>query len=178
MEKIKIQFQKDKKEIKPSHFRIRELLGWLGMLLPFILIIGQIITVENPRKGPVFLNSISHYHYSNVGIIFTGVLMSFALLLISYKGIEDKSKYLTDNNITNLAGVLAIIVVLIPTKYAVGLEHTPNCHSSDFLSNIHLISAGAFLSLLLVLLLVLILIIVSFFGWKLLRFFSLDFHGY
>ncbi|MFK8039041.1 MAG: hypothetical protein AB8B74_12170 [Crocinitomicaceae bacterium] len=141
--------QRQTKEVNVNLFRIRELLGWLGMLLPFILLGGNAIIIKTLDKDlPILLNSISHYHYSYVGIVFTGILMAFALLLVSYKGENDGSYWLSDNSITNLAGFFAVVVVLIPTDYDSGLLKTPNTHCEPYLMYIHLGCAGAFLALL------------------------------
>ena len=135
--------------IKPSEYRIRELLGWLGILLPYILVLANAIALNiTNTQGEALLPSISHYHYSFAGLIFTGVLMAFALLLISYKGYKDSSTWFTDNNITNLAGAFAMVVVLVPTTWESGLLTTPNKHVDDTLGLIHLGAAGLFLALL------------------------------
>ena len=134
-----------------SHYRIRELLGWLGVLLPFILLAGNalILNLKGDTTHPL-LNSISHYHYSYMGLVFTGVLMAFSLLLISYKGYPEKGKFFSDNNITNLAGFFALIAVLVPTEFVEGvnLMETPNLHTNPRLGFLHLACAGLFLILL------------------------------
>lgn len=140
-----------KHQVQSSHYRIRALLGWLGVLLPFILLAGNalILNLKGDTTNPL-LNSISHYHYSYMGLVFTGVLMAFSLLLISYKGYPEKDVFFSDNVITNLAGFFALIAVLIPTEfiYGAGLMETPNLHTNPLLRNMHLGSAGLFLFLL------------------------------
>ncbi len=133
-----------------NHYRIRELLGWLGLLLPFILWGGNAIAIAvSDTYGESLLHSVSHYHYSYVGSIFSGVLMAFALLLISYKGHRDEIKWWkTDNTITNLAGFFAIIVVIVPTIPYLYVPMTPNTHYNYISYYIHLGSAGVFLALL------------------------------
>lgn len=134
--------------MKKNKYRIRELIGWLGILLPILLVGGnKLILVLNNEVGPIWLTSISHYHYTYSGVIFTGFLMAFGFLLISYKGYDD-GEFFSDNKITNFAGMCAIIVVLIPTKYKAGLDCTPNYHTDDIFGAIHLITAGIFIVLL------------------------------
>ena len=106
---------------------LRRNIGILGLFLPFILLIGA-----GPRP------SISHYYYTNMGIVFTGVLWAFGLMLISYKG------HRGDDKITNIAGFLIIIVSLIPTSHLAGESVAVNAHQNAVLNKIHLFSAGLF----------------------------------
>ncbi|QLG46028.1 hypothetical protein [Costertonia aggregata] len=94
---------------RPADYRIRKLIGILGLTLPFMLWVlndGQL------------LSSISHYYYlTNPSLCFIIVLSSLALFLISYKGYtSDKGELINDNWITNIAGVAALAVVIIPTS--------------------------------------------------------------
>jgi hypothetical protein len=132
-----------------SSYRIKELLGWLGLLLPYVLLSSNAILLSyNKKTNDILLPSISDYHYSYVGIVFTGILMAFGLLLISYKGMLEENTFWTDNRITNIAGVLAIVVVCIPTRMdKVSAMITPNAHNADLYSTLHLSAAGLFLVL-------------------------------
>lgn len=131
-----------------SYFRIRKTIGILGMLLPFLIVIfhGE------------FLASISHYYYGKSSVIFTSVLTAFGLFLISYKGYEKDSGHekFSDNFITNIGGIAAILVVIFPTSCAGShSEIIENMilsgsyplfgHNSIVLNAIHLLSAGLFL---------------------------------
>ena len=86
-----------------SYLAIRKAIGWLGLLLPFILLIGNYVInkldVLNSNffirtdcyKVPYasagsFKFSISHYYYSTVGELFTGVMCAVALFMFCYKG--------------------------------------------------------------------------------------------
>ena len=95
--------------LQRSDYRIRLLIGTLGILLPVALIIA---------KGSV-LASISHYYYNNVAsLIFIIILSAFGLLLPSYKGyrIDPKTEIISGDFITNIGGLAALLVVIIPTS--------------------------------------------------------------
>jgi len=128
-----------------SYYRIRQLIGILGILLP--------VLVVNFYGG--LLSSISHYYYTKSAVFFIIILSAFSLLLISYKGYprDRKTEFLSDNLLTHIAGISALMVVLIPTDCSgtVNYEICEVCHyqlyghNSSLLGNIHLIFAGIFL---------------------------------
>lgn len=117
-----------------SYRQMRKAVGWLGMLLPFVLlIINYAINKLNVLNDSGFVRtecytgyfacssyktSISHYYYSTVGELFTGVLCAVALFMFCYKGYPKKEgeKGLTDNAMCNLAGIFALGVVIFPTS--------------------------------------------------------------
>ncbi len=115
-----------------SYLKIRKAIGWMGMLLPLVLLFGNYaINKFNLLNNPFFLNatcgaykptnsfkfSVSHYYYSTVGELFTGVLCAVALFMFCYKGhaLREGEKGLSDNATTNLAGFFALGVVIFPT---------------------------------------------------------------
>lgn len=136
-----------KKDILYSYYRIRKIIGLLGILLPILVFAfhGEL------------LSSISHYYYANSAVFFIAILFAFGLLLISYKGYEkDKdTEIFSDNLITHIGGIAAILVVLVPTA-CIGsnsAEITNMCqlqnyplfgHDNDIIRLIHLASAGVF----------------------------------
>jgi len=117
-----------------SYLGLRKTIGWLGMLLPFMLLIGNYVVnkldILNPDvfiktdcsdpylAGCFFKFSISHYYYSTVGELFTGILIAVALFMFSYKGYKRLAgeKGFTDNALTNFAGIFALGVVIFPTS--------------------------------------------------------------
>ncbi len=144
-----------KQKLGNSQYRLRQLIGYLGVLLP-------IIVYWNHGK---LLSSISHYYYTSSSVFFIGILFAFGLILIAYKGYpknpEDKRpkkrEWLNDSQLTTIAGVLILIAVIIPTRCSNSLDIAlPQCdqnylfgHKDEFLMNtIHLPSAGGFLSIL------------------------------
>ena len=137
-----------RQELQRSDYRIRKLIGVLGLALPFLL----------PISESQFLSSISHYYYlSFSSLLFIIILSSFGLFLISYKGYESRdSEKISDDMLTNIGGLAALIVVFFPT-YCTGSESEaidalckngdyPLLGHNDKLTNtIHLVSAGIFI---------------------------------
>ena len=116
-------------------------LGILGVSLPFVLWLGD------GHLAP----SISHYYYTDFGIYFTGVLFAFGLFLYTYKGYEPENEKISDNWLTNIAGLFAIGTALVPTSFFPDDSQLtfggPNAHTNSTLGLIHLLFAGAFLTI-------------------------------
>lgn len=137
------------KDLQHSDYRIRKLIGTLGLLLPFMVYFA---------KGE-FLASISHYYYSTLSsLIFIIVLSAFGLFLLSYKGykIDNTTEKISDDFLTNIGGLAALVVVLVPTAcYDSGSEtiealcNTPLeplfGHVDKTANTIHLVAAGIFI---------------------------------
>lgn len=137
------------KELQPSDYRMRKLVGTLGLILPLLL----------PIAEGEFLSSISHYYYKSLSsIFFIVILSSFGLFLISYKGykIDKTTEKISDDIITNIGGFAALIVVLIPTSCSgstssfieafCAIEKWPLLgHNGYWLNIVHLVSAGIFI---------------------------------
>lgn len=94
--------------LRQSDYRIRKLIGVLGVSLPIALPLLADRTI---------ISSISHYYYlSAPSLYLIIVLSSLGLFLISYKGYtKDHDELINDDWLTNLAGIAALFVVLIPT---------------------------------------------------------------
>ncbi|MRI02189.1 hypothetical protein GH721_16715 [Kriegella sp. EG-1] len=135
-------------DLQHSDYRIRKLIGVLGLALPFLL----------PLTESQFLSSISHYYYLPFSsLLFTIILSSFGLFLISYRGYTiDESESISDDALTNIGGLAALIVVFFPTychgSESISIDHLcsnetyPLLGHNDKLTNtIHLISAGVFI---------------------------------
>jgi len=95
-----------------TYRRIRRAIGYLGISLPIILVCLSFIKFF---KTSIQL-SISHYYYTNLREIFTGTLCAVGLFLIRYKGHGNVSIWKNDNLLTNIAGIMAIGVALVPTN--------------------------------------------------------------
>ncbi|CAM4276493.1 hypothetical protein [Flavobacterium terrigena] len=147
-----------------SYHTMRKTIGWIGILLPFALVIGdytvkklnilnnswfvktnecyQVYPQDSPLKA-----SISHYYYSSVGDIFTSSLFALSLFLFCYKGHPlRKSEFgLSDRAMSKLAAFFAIGIVVFPTS-------SPHCIHDNlrtFISSqntgfIHFVFAGLF----------------------------------
>jgi len=139
-------------ELQPSDYRIRKLIGVLGLALPFLLPIAA--------EG-TFLASISHYYYLPLpSLIFIIILSTMALFLISYKGYQidgtGNKEYISDDWITNIGGVAALTVVIVPTSCGNSTLDSIDAlckvgdfpllgHKQPWKDTLHLISAGIFL---------------------------------
>ena len=109
-----------------SYFTLRKAVGVLGIVLPIILVFGNILATGEWK----ILNSISSYYHTIMRNGFVGILCGVALFMFSYRG----HKY-----IDNLAGDLACI-------FALGIAFFPNntANPSDIINILHLISAILF----------------------------------
>lgn len=134
--------------LQHSDYRIRKLIGTLGLLLPLSLPLA---------KGQV-LASISHYYYDTLAsLIFIIVLSAFGLFLLSYKGYKiDADETISDDFLTNIGGLAALIVVFIPTSCSGSANSFIDAmcevcdvplfgHNKDWANTVHLIAAGIFI---------------------------------
>jgi uncharacterized membrane protein YidH (DUF202 family) len=116
---------------------LRKWVGILGILLPFILVLGSLAF----SNCDYILPSISHYYYSNMKVFFVGILCAVALFLITYTGYSR-----LDNILTNIAANFCFGIAIFPTF----LESNSEClqESNTFinrdLSTVHFICAGSF----------------------------------
>jgi hypothetical protein len=94
-----------------TYRRIRRAIGYLGMALPIVLVAGSLI----PHYVQI-QPSISHYYYTHLRDIFTGILCAVGLFLIRYKGFPHSTWWKNDSLLTNIAGVAAFGVALLPTN--------------------------------------------------------------
>jgi hypothetical protein len=92
--------------------RLRKAIGLMGMSLPFVLVLLSLI----PFFKTNVQQSISYYYYTNLREIFVGVLCAVSLFLIRYRGFYNPVFWKNDNKMTNLAGIMALGVALVPTN--------------------------------------------------------------
>jgi hypothetical protein len=96
----------------------RRLIGILGFLLPFLLLLlaGLLPTVGLPRWG--LLHSVSEYYYTGAVSVFVGVLFALALFLLTYPGYQGVA---VDRVVGRAGGLAAIAVGVFPTSAPEGL---------------------------------------------------------
>ena len=109
-----------------SYLALRKTVGWIGILLPFVLMAGLIII----GGEKTILKTISLYYHTPMRDLFVGSLCAIALFLFFYKGY---SKW--DNRAASLAAFFALGIAFFPTV----TEGAP-----DWKAYIHLISAALF----------------------------------
>jgi hypothetical protein len=87
-----------------SYLGVRRAIGIIGIALPFVLLIGGLVL-----DGVGVQSSISAYYYTVMGDVFVGSLCAQGVFLISYRYRR------FDSLIATTAGVLVILVALLPT---------------------------------------------------------------
>lgn len=89
-----------------SYMALRKSVGWIGLLLPFVLMLGGSLIF----KGPLVEGSVSYYYHTGMGDVFVGALCAVALFLFFYSGYDK-----WDDWAGNLGGIFAIGVAWFPT---------------------------------------------------------------
>lgn len=87
-----------------SYLTLRKVIGFLGLALPSVLILGHLLVVHWQ-----VLPSISAYYYSELNPLFIGILCTIAAFLLSYQGYER-----SDHVASVLAGLGCLAVALLP----------------------------------------------------------------
>jgi hypothetical protein len=92
----------------------RQVIGYLGLALPFTIwaIAGSRPTTD--LTGWEVLSSISAYYYTGATAVFTGILAALAVYLFTYRGYRNESA-LWDRIAAWIAGAAAVAVALYPT---------------------------------------------------------------
>lgn len=100
-----------RQEIVHSFYRVRQALGYLGFALPLTLILGGVLSLGNIEP------SLSDYYHTILRDIFVGTMMAIGIFLICYTGYRRTgAERISDDWVTTLAGVFAIIVALVPNE--------------------------------------------------------------
>jgi hypothetical protein len=125
-----------------SYQQLRMFIGLLGLCLSLMLFLTTFLLHD---QSP-FKVSISHYYYSFGHVIFVGTLCIMGGLFGTYKG---KRQY--ENMVSNLCGILAVLVAVFPTKFEgyggnmyICIE---NENYKNWFSYVHYASAGLLFAL-------------------------------
>jgi len=153
---MKIEQQKIRRDSNLSYLALRQWLGILGLALPVLLWVFNGFEIKP---------SLSHFYYSSSSVIFTGFMITFGVFLFVYPGRDDASDSISDNWVTNIGGMGAVLTGLIPTAYDIKCHApfvydinlmpfcgaseltTPYLHNSTALGVVHFLSAAIFLIL-------------------------------
>ncbi|MDO5613243.1 MAG: hypothetical protein Q4G14_08380 [Paracoccus sp. (in: a-proteobacteria)] len=101
--------QKADNDLVLSFRSVRRAVGLLGFFLPLALFLYSV----SHRQAP--LPTMSDYHYSPVGVIFTGTLCAIAVFLWSYQGFRRlKDQFFSDLVVARVASVGALGTAWIP----------------------------------------------------------------
>lgn len=96
-----------------TYFALRTLIAVGAVLLPVVLVTWAAISPDVDMQG-----SISGFYYTPARDVFVGIVVAVGVALIGYRGYS-----VGENWLLNLAGVLAIVVALVPTRPP-GADHT------------------------------------------------------
>jgi hypothetical protein len=123
-----------------SYFTLRKAIGWLGLLMPIIVRWGAKLFEKIPSH-----DSVSAYYYTSMRDVFVGILAATGVFLFCYRG-PDKQ----DNILTNIAGLCAIGIGLLPTEpiyhdlIAARFDTSANCYSNHGPLGFHIYVVAAF----------------------------------
>jgi hypothetical protein len=112
-----------------SYLFLRRAIGFIGIALPFVLILGKQAT-QGGDLGP----ALSDYYYTGMRDVLVGTMCAVGVFLIAYYGHN-----MLDNVATTIAGIGAIGLALFPT--------TPQGDVSAWsrtAGTLHLVFAGLF----------------------------------
>lgn len=124
--------------------RIRNLAGFLGMILPWISLIGAIIVSKTTGVPAEFWPTLSISATYYICPALTGILTAASVVLMCYDGYS-----LRDNIVTTISGIFGIMIVLFPCACTVSGETVGFFQLPVAISNtIHCASACAFFILL------------------------------
>jgi hypothetical protein len=93
---------------------LRKALGWLGISLPVVIVLGQAWVMSGPTQG-----SLSAYYHTGMRNWFVGSLCVMAAFLASYRGYDR-----LEAAITNVAGLAALGVAFFHTAPETGATDT------------------------------------------------------
>jgi hypothetical protein len=97
----------------------RQLIGWLGVLLPFLLLLLAAWRPHNDAERWSRLASLSAYYHTGAVPAFVGVLVALGLFLLAYRGFGNKDGR-KDRIATTVAGLSALGVAAFPTSAPAG----------------------------------------------------------
>lgn len=96
----------------------RQLIGYIGLVLPVVLIILAI--VRDGMERWMALESISAYYYTGAVAAFVGMLVALALFLFTYRGYANE-RHSYDRAAANTAAIAALVVAFFPTAAPTGV---------------------------------------------------------
>jgi hypothetical protein len=92
----------------------RQLIGWIGLLLPALLWVFAGLRPNDPASAWRPLGSISAYFYTSAAFAFVGMLAALALFLFAYRGFRNRWQA-WDKGVARTAAFAAIVVAAFPT---------------------------------------------------------------
>jgi len=109
-----------------SYRALRQSVGWIGMMLPLVLMFGVFFIFD----GDLMERTISYYYYTGMRDVLVGALCAIGLFLLFYSGYDR-----WDDWAGNVAGFCAICIAWFP-----GIKEGPG----NWVSTVHFASAIVF----------------------------------
>ena len=95
-----------------SNYRHRQLIGYIGLALPWLLIL--VVLWRDGRAVWEGLDSVSAYYYTGANALFVGMLFVLGVFLFAYEGYDNKFlKW--ERLFAKIAAVAAVLVAFFPT---------------------------------------------------------------
>ena len=91
----------------------RQLIGYIGLVLPFLLIL--IAVIRDGMERWKSLESISAYYYTGAVAAFSGMLVALSLFLFTYRGYANKYNW-ADRLVAKTAAVASLVIAFFPTE--------------------------------------------------------------
>lgn len=124
--------------------RVRNLAGFLGMILPWLSLAGAGLVARQFGLPDDFWRTLSISATYYITPFLTGILTAAAIVLMCYDGYDWR-----DNVVTTISGIFGIMIVLFPCKCTVSADYVGAFQLPVNVSNfIHCFSACAFFILL------------------------------
>jgi hypothetical protein len=102
-----------------SGYRHRQVIGYLGLALPILLVQVERLRPNAPSDRWIG-DSISAYYWTGAVSLFVGLLAALSLFLLTYRGYANQY-YIYDRGAAIIAGVAAALVALFPTMPPIGM---------------------------------------------------------
>jgi hypothetical protein len=109
-----------------SYLSLRKAVGWIGILLPFVLVLGHCLIFG----GDTILHNLSVYYHTGMRDLMVGAICAIALFLFYYRGYDR-----WDNLAANLSGFFALGIAFFPTVKE---------GEWDWVAKVHFYSAACF----------------------------------
>ena len=120
-----------------SYLVLRLLIGFIGILLPMALYLGDAVIRQTWRPR----NSLSAYYHSDLRDVFVGSLCAIAVFLVTYMVFHRN----LDNLFSTVAGITALGVALFPTAGGRPLTGLQRRLGEQPVSDVHFVSAAIFI---------------------------------
>lgn len=137
--------EKAEAEALETYYRVRRGIGYLGFLLPLVLIGGGLIAARTVEP------SISDYYHTIMRDLYVAVIAATGVFLLAYSGYRPGiDERMSDDRVATIAGLAALGVAFFP-NIAVTMSDKPAAFwqlafGNQVTAYVHYVSAFVFLS--------------------------------